>query len=218
MIQLGNPAAQAILVVGSLDGTQIDTTQAARDLVDYYHSDPAKMPPDTTLYLVPSINPDGNANKNRYNQNSVDLNRNWDTANWRNDPPVPGATSGKPGAGGSYPFSEPETAALRDLMLDLLARHSRLVLVILHSTRQHANGQVFAGYTQSGFDDTAVRLANNVASILGYTYNTEWDYGTPGEVINWSADHGIPSVDLVWPWQKPPALESFSRAMASLSQ
>ena len=52
------------------------------------------------IFIVPIANPDEYESNNRYNANGVDLNRDWS---------VPGATT---------PFSEPETAALRNVLLE----------------------------------------------------------------------------------------------------
>jgi len=56
--------------------------------------------------LLPIMNPDGYVHYRRYNANGVDLNRNWDGLDAGNDP-----------RGGPYPFSEPETIALRDFLI-----------------------------------------------------------------------------------------------------
>lgn len=57
------------------------------------------------LWVIPVVNPDGYAANQRYNASGVDLNRNLSYM-W---------SSG--GGGGSYPFSEPETRALRDMTM-----------------------------------------------------------------------------------------------------
>jgi hypothetical protein len=57
-------------------------------------------------YLLPIMNPDGYVMYDRWNANWVDLNRNWD-----------GPGSGFDPYGGDYPFSEPETSAVRDFLL-----------------------------------------------------------------------------------------------------
>lgn len=95
---------------------------------------------------------------------------------------MPGYTDGKPGAGGSAPFSELETSQLRSLLLDLTKNFQRVILVILHSTVSRTQGEVFAGYSTSAsrFDPESERLAKILQTRLGYTYSTVWDYKTPG--------------------------------------
>ena len=64
------------------------------------------MPDGVDLWLVPSMNPDGQAHQVRTNAHQVDLNRNF-PQNW--------APLGQPGDSqyaGTGPASEPETAAV----------------------------------------------------------------------------------------------------------
>jgi carboxypeptidase A2 len=81
----------------------------AEHLLTNYGSDPevTALVDNVEWYLMPIMNPDGYVIYSRYNANGVDLNRNWD-----------GPGSGLDPSGGPYPFSEPETAALRDFLLD----------------------------------------------------------------------------------------------------
>jgi hypothetical protein len=59
------------------------------------------------LILIPLANPDGFVANTRYNANGVDLNRNCDAA-WSTDSEEPS---------GPRPWSEPESRALRDLII-----------------------------------------------------------------------------------------------------
>ena len=61
---------------------------------------------DTTLVVVPVLNPDGVANNRRYNARNVDLNRNWPSANR-----IESASNN-----GRSPLSEPESAALAKII------------------------------------------------------------------------------------------------------
>lgn len=75
----------------------------AQQLLVNYDSDPtvAALVDNLELFLLPIMNPDGYESGNRHNANDYDLNRNW----------------GGPGANPN-PFSQPETAAMRDFFLD----------------------------------------------------------------------------------------------------
>ena len=75
---------------------------AAQCLLGNYDTDPdvADLVDHVEWFLMPIMNPDGYAHGTRRNANNIDLNRNWDG----------------PGAG-TDPFSQPETAALRDFFL-----------------------------------------------------------------------------------------------------
>jgi hypothetical protein len=89
-------------------------------LLDGYGTDPAltALVDRIDWWLMPIMNPDGYVAYQRYNANGVDLNRNWAGPGSGNDP-----------TGGPFPFSEPETAALRDF---LLARPDMLVHLDVH--------------------------------------------------------------------------------------
>jgi carboxypeptidase T len=119
-----------------------DADPAIRDFVDH-----------TELWVVPVVNPDGYQHswstdrywrKNRRNGHGVDLNRNFGVA-WGGD----GSSRFKRSEvyRGEYAFSEPETAALRDL-----AKRERIALHIDF----HAYGQLVLypwGYTASPAKD-----------------------------------------------------------------
>jgi|GEM_PF-1477053 len=81
---------------------------AAHHILTNYDSDPdiATLVDNVEWFLLPIMNPDGYVAYRRYNANSIDLNRNWG-----------GPGSGESPYGGPYPFSEPETAAMRDFLL-----------------------------------------------------------------------------------------------------
>ncbi len=122
------PSARAI-VGGIHGGYKWNTVELVSQTLTYFWQHPDLIPPEVTLYIVPCANPDGYAAETdlvsgRMNGNGVDLNRNWDYQ-WQM-----AATHGtRPVSAGAYPFSEPETAALRDL---LLRRHVQLA-VFYHS-------------------------------------------------------------------------------------
>jgi len=95
--QHGNEAAGASVVAF-----------AAHHLLTNYDLDPevAALVDNVEWYLLPIMNPDGYVAYDRWNARGVDLNRNWG-----------GPGSGQDPWGGPFPFSEPETAAMRDFFL-----------------------------------------------------------------------------------------------------
>jgi protein MpaA len=97
LVRIGDPAApRKVLAVGCIHGNE----PAGRGIVaDLMRASPAA---DTQLLLVGDMNPDGFARHQRANAHGVDLNR----------------TSPEHWAGaGARPWSEPETRAIRDLIL-----------------------------------------------------------------------------------------------------
>jgi protein MpaA len=100
LIRRGVPGGARILVVGVIHGNEA----AGAAVVDRLRTE--VVPDGVELFLVPSINPDGQAVSDRQNANLVDLNRNF-PANW--------APLGSPGDwqyGGAAPASEPETRTM----------------------------------------------------------------------------------------------------------
>ncbi len=101
------------------------------------------------IHVIPVVNPDGWVAATRYNGNGVNLNRNYDL-DW-GDPlgtsnpfmGQAGAATGQPVGGvalaaencGASAFSEPETQALRDLML---ATKDRAAFYLTGHTATHA--------------------------------------------------------------------------------
>jgi murein peptide amidase A len=107
LARVGDPAApRKVLVVGCIHGDE----GAGRAVVNRLR-DGAAPPPGVELLLVRDLNPDGRARRTRQNAHGVDLNRN-SSHGWRN--------LGPPGSryyAGPRPFSEPETRAIRALIL-----------------------------------------------------------------------------------------------------
>ena len=122
------------------------------------------------IWCLPVTNPDGRVNGTRNNANNVDLNRdlgyNWD------------------GWGSSwYPFSQPETQALRELCLD-----NNFTLSIMY----HCSGNEFYypwGFFQPSAPDYDVlyRLGERYADAAGYAFMSSFQsYQTHGEVLDWA--------------------------------
>lgn len=119
--QLGNPEAPTkVLVLGSMHGFP---EQAGEQVIAGMMS--MGIPPNLDLWVVPTINPDGNALRQRANARHVDLNRDWDNQ-WIHIPGTPGDAFGNHG-NGSAPWSQPETRAMRDFLVWL--RPSRMVSI-----------------------------------------------------------------------------------------
>jgi protein MpaA len=97
LVRIGDPAApRKVLAVGCIHGNE----PAGRGIVaDLMRASPAA---DTQLLLVRDMNPDGFARDQRANAHGVDLNRN-SPEHWA--------------GAGARPWSEPETRAIRDLIL-----------------------------------------------------------------------------------------------------
>ena len=100
VVRRGDPAGTRVLAVGVIHGNEA----AGVAVIDRLRTDP--VPPGVELWLVRSMNPDGEAIGDRQNANLVDLNRNF-PENW--------GVLGEPGFwqyGGAGPASEPETQSM----------------------------------------------------------------------------------------------------------
>jgi murein peptide amidase A len=107
VVERGTLGGKVVLVVGVIHGNETAGVQVVRDLVT------APVPEGIHLYLVESMNPDGQAHDTRTNAHEVDLNRNF---------PLRWAPLGQPGDweyGGPGPASEPETQAMVALTMEI---------------------------------------------------------------------------------------------------
>jgi murein peptide amidase A len=107
VVRIGDPAApRKVLVVGMIHGDE----PAGRKIVDLLRAS-AVPPPGAELLLVRDLNPDGLQRHTRQNAHGVDLNRN--SSQGRRFLGGPGT----PFYAGPKAFSEPETRAIRALIL-----------------------------------------------------------------------------------------------------
>ena len=105
--QAGTPGGRRVLVIGVIPGDE-DTGVA---IVDELRAEP--VPDGVELWIVESMNPDGQTNQARSYDNGVDLNRNF---------PYKWGPIGVPGDSqyaGTGPASEPETQAMINFMTQL---------------------------------------------------------------------------------------------------
>ena len=99
-VRRGEVGGRVVLVIGVIHGDEA----AGALIVDRLGQ--LDVPAGVDLWLVPSMNPDGQADVDRHNANQVDLNRNF---------PYKWGPIGSPGDGqyaGTGPASEPETQAM----------------------------------------------------------------------------------------------------------
>ncbi|MDP2315717.1 MAG: M14 family zinc carboxypeptidase, partial [Pseudomonadota bacterium] len=100
--------ARALRLLGGHHGDEASSVEVAlavaEALVPALADGSAALPADTELWVVPLVNPDGRRADTRANLAGIDLNRNY-AWEWTEDE----------AGGGTGPFSEPETRAIRAL-------------------------------------------------------------------------------------------------------
>ncbi|NKQ35071.1 MAG: hypothetical protein HF973_05580 [Chloroflexi bacterium] len=187
-----------VLVGGMHGGYEWNTIQLAYRLIDYFTDNPQEIPADVTLIIIPAVNVDGQflitgrdgrfaledvaliTVPGRFNARGVDLNRNWD-CDWQAE----AEWNGRAVSGGSEPFSEPETQALRRFFL----RQRPELVVFWHSK---ANG-VFAGGCGAP-DQASLALGRVYGRAAGYpVYEKFTAYPITGDASDWLAEQGVPS-------------------------
>src|SRR5689334_22839107 len=78
-LRIGEGPRKLVLVGDTHGGPEANTYQLAAQLADYFRAHPAEVPPSVSLYIIPTLNPDGLALGTRFNGRGVDLNRNMNT-------------------------------------------------------------------------------------------------------------------------------------------
>ena len=105
-VQIGDPAGTRVaLVVGVIHGDERAGLRILRALKRLAGSRPGELA-GTQLWVIDSVNPDGQRARTRKNARGVDLNRNF-PYRWRDD--IPHSSGYYPGP---RPASEPETRAV----------------------------------------------------------------------------------------------------------
>jgi hypothetical protein len=188
--RFGTGPEERLTIHGIHGGSEWNTIALADQLIAELTNHPEMIPEEKTLFVVRSLNPDGEARahgpEGRANDNGVDLNRNWD-AYWQAKWPLDGCWSITPVTAGPFPFSEPESVTLRDFILE----HHFTALINYHSA---ALGVFAAGIPPH---PASVRLAKAIAAVSPYQYppvNTGCQY--TGNLVDWAALQGIAAVDL----------------------
>jgi murein DD-endopeptidase MepM/ murein hydrolase activator NlpD len=179
-----------VVLIGDIHGEyEANTHVLAEQLVEHFVGHPEEIPAGVSLWIVPTMNPDGLATGHRWNANDVDLNRNADTDldgcagnDW--SPDTFGLEGEHPGAGGAYPFSEPEARAIRDFLKDgwiAVFYHSAADAIFVDTCQRHV---------------PTARLAEVLSAGSGYPVPEEGWSGYPitGEFGDYLAGEGVAAV------------------------
>jgi hypothetical protein len=211
---------EGLLLIGGIHGKyEVAAVDFMNTMVDYFK----EFPPEMSVGIIPNINPDSfysNTNLNddnldgyrdgekvgraweRFNARYVDLNRNWETPSWKSNISY-NAGDYRIGAGGEYPFSEPEIRAVRDLILNSEKQPWGLVIlyhsyVYTQTDRGTAQPSYSGDWDEPKIDEIAAEYAQVYAGSIGfYDYLPFWNkYEVPGEFLNWCGINGIHAVEI----------------------
>ncbi len=177
-----------IMLVGGIHaGFEANTISLMERLRLEWQSRSNEILPDVSFIVIPRLNPDGEQRgriiEGRFNDNGVDLNRNWgcgweETAEFSGGPVDPGLA----------PFDQPETAALAALIQETQPS----VVLFYHAA---ADG-VFAGNCGEN-PDLSSDLAEVYGFASGYPYGEAFsEYKVSGTAPAWVNSIGIPSADI----------------------
>jgi len=202
----GTGANDIVFIGGLHGGYSWNTSLLLYQVMDYFATNPSAITDDVRVTIIPAVNVDGletvtgtdgvfvasdvTASESeritaRFNQNDVDLNRNfaceWQaTGTWRNQDV----------SGGSTVFSEPEAQAVRDY----IERHEPTAVVAYYA----AAGGVYSSNCRRGVLPETSNLTNLYATASGYGANEEFDfYEITGDMVNWLASENIPAISVL---------------------
>lgn len=197
--EIGNGEVDVVIVGGIHGGYEWNTILLAYEFLDEFDARPELVPDHVTLTIIPVANPDGqlkivgttarfesevvgeNTISGRTNGNEVDLNRNWG-CNWE----TVGQWRDQTISGGATPFSEVESAFLRDFILE----KSPAVVIFLHS----AFPGVFPGRCNVDHEPS-IEFGRLYAQAAGYPFfeGGFTAYPVTGDATDYLAGQGIPS-------------------------
>ncbi len=188
--RFGDGQRERLIIAGIHGGYEWNTIALAEELITHVQEHPEMIPKDVSLYILPNLNPDGEARSHgvdgRANERGVDLNRNF-PALWQEDWPRSGCWDYGPITAGSHPASEPETLAV----MSFLQGHNIDALINYHSA---ALG-IFAGGQPP--DPASLDLADSIAAVSDYPYppiDTGCQFS--GQLIDWASQEGVAAVDI----------------------
>jgi hypothetical protein len=194
----------ALVLVSGIHGDEMNAWPILQSLISNLQSQTLSQPPNLSLYFIESLNPDGAFLNRRLNANNVDLNRNWETYDWRTGVEI-SPVDFLPAGGGARPFSEPETIAMRNWLLGLHAQYPGNVTVVYFHAAVPPDGLVTPGtHWVNGRDlgDAASReLGQLFATATGYDYDNLWTggYRVTGDASTWAVAQGMRSLTIELP-------------------
>ncbi len=198
----GKGETHLAFIGGVHGGYEWNSIILAYQFMDYLDENPEVIPQNLMVTVIPSANPDGvykvigkegrftvadvptngSTAPGRFNAHTVDLNRNFDCqwkpkSMWRENLV----------SAGTKPFSEPETLAIRNFVLE----NKPDAVIFWHSQ----SGAVYASQCEDGILPETLNIMNVYSQASEYRAVPSFDsYETTGDAEGWLAAIGIPSI------------------------
>lgn len=202
----GQGETNILLVGGIHGGYEANTVQLQYQLMDYLKENPQDIPDNINVTVIPTLNPDGLEKvvgttgrfetsdistdskiltDGRFNENNVDLNRNFD-CDWQKE----GKWQNKTVSGGTEAFSEPESQAFKSY----IETSKPSAVVVWYS----AAGGVYASNCHNGVLPETQTITDIFAKASGYPAHKEFNfYEITGDAVNWLAKQKIPAISVL---------------------
>lgn len=198
----GSGERHLLLVGGIHGGYEWNTVVLAYMMMDYLEANPAAVPKNLRVTIIPSANPDGvykvigkegrftaseipagvAQEPGRFNAHGVDLNRNFG-CKWKPE----GMWRGAVVSTGSSAFSEPEARAIRDFVL----AEKPAAVIFWHSQ----GNAVYASECEEGILSGTRAIMQAYGKAAGYPTHETFDaYEINGDAEGWLASIGIPAI------------------------
>ncbi len=177
--------SKRLLFHGALHGNERNTKGLMDAWIAELDARPGDIPSGTHIVVIPLVNPDGYAANTRNNSRNVDLNRNFDTSDWKTDVQTVRGDP-LPGGGGTAPESESEARALANYT----RQYSPTLTLSYHSV---------ASYVIANTCGDSGALAARYAALTGYSNKTgvsgAFSYEITGTYDDWMCERlGLKSI------------------------
>ncbi len=173
-----------LLIIAGIHGNEENTSKTAFEIIDLLNNNKINIPQDKSIWIIPKANPDGLARGRRLNNNDVDLNRNFNTDNWKSSFYLFNILL----SAGKHPFSEPESITLKNFFESFDLKFNKVIVLSLHS-----RGDLIIPGNRSLANNKLINLIKNYSSYkVG-----DIGYAASGDLTGWLSNKlSIPSATI----------------------